>query len=405
MGVRCFSTIEEQYEGPLLGGSISPAFATFLLLCFLAYYINDVVGAPVSIPLVLWAAALIWGLLFVPASYVLISFAFFFFLCVFYLIGYAFSLSAFTSLDYIPQLLTGFIACMCTVGILSGQTRMILSNGNHLLIQRSFLLISLPVIYFLNRYIIQFEVLDTREIFGFSYLTTSDFAAMAGIAYLSRRCINVIEFLFFSVVCFVIVAFLGSRSAMALFLISVTLLGVGKIHPVLLLTLASVSVFFGSVGFLNIEQMDIPALNRFKSLLEFSTRQDSSLSAREQIFQNSLDRLDSSTSCLLFGCHAPTGSYAHNFLSVVEYFGAFGFFGVLTLLCISLLALVSCRQWVYIPLFFFLLLSLTLTRAWVSPVFPIFIGLMIFLVVHRSKLGISGLRRRSVIRGQKRKLG
>tara|TARA_A100000171_G_C2089578_1_gene123833 strand:+ start:191 stop:883 length:693 start_codon:yes stop_codon:yes gene_type:complete len=205
---------------------------------------------------------------------------------------------------------------------------------------------------------------------------------MFGIASLSRNKIGKLEFSIILMVTLLTVTILGSRSSIILlFAISIIVflrqfdLKSSIIPFVIILP----SALYAITNYIDFQSS---AFYRLQTLINFGS--DGSLSSRRELFASTFDRIDSNPFCLIVSCHAPEGAYAHNFISLIEHFG---FIGLLLFASTFFAVSIRWRQIIrsdFFPLFLYATISIIITRAWVSPVFWVYLGIALFVILHRN---------------------
>lgn len=221
------------------------------------------------------------------------------------------------------------------------------------------------------------DIVDNRDVVGYSYLTVSDILAMLSLVMLARKGIRAYEFAIILSVTFYILAFLGSRASIVVFFVAAMLAasvrgGGIKYYTsmVVILVLGCALAFYYLV-----ENLDV--FSRLNTLLNLGT--DESLLTRLEFVNTFIYRLSDDVTCLLIPCQPEPGRYFHGLLSLIEYFGVagllvilsmFGFFAVRPRMFLS--------QW-YSGLFIYALISSLMFRAWVSPVYAAVFAIMMIL--------------------------
>lgn len=354
---------------------------SFTATLYSVYLYDQVSSSDARLTIVFWALASIAAIVTIRASTLLIVFVVSLLAGLGYALGYALVMSRDVSLIYFPQILTMCTGSAWVLGILRGSNRFSFPEQFHIWIHRGFLAVSFTWAVSSIQTISAGLIVDTREVTGFSYLTTSDLFALFCIASLSRKQIGKIEFFLFLTVGLLTVTLLGSRSAMAMLAATSIIIFARRFS--LKSKLVSLILTLPAALYALTEYVDFqsPAFNRLQSL--FNLGSDASLSYRSQLFSHFFDKLDTNPLCFLVSCHAPRGNYAHNFLSVIEHFGAIG------LLLFGSISFAVVMRWRFVirsdffPLFLFATISLIFTRAWVSPVFPIYLGIALFVALQR----------------------
>lgn len=233
------------------------------------------------------------------------------------------------------------------------------------------------------------DVIDFRLFVGESYLTLSDLFALYALSYLSRFSMGFLEFVAVSASAMFVLVFLGSRASMVLFVIVVSLLLFKRssiresLFGLFLVVLGAISIF----QVLKDSQLGI--FFRLESLLSLS--EDDSRLYRAMLADNMYQTVGEQWSCIIIGCLPISGMYIHNILSVVQYFGVFGVAILLFFFLVGLASLKSIWLSWWVGLYVYALLALLFFRAWMYPVFPIFVAMTMVLSGRIFKGRYSGL--------------
>ena len=356
---------------------------TFFATLYLIYFFNQTFASEIPIAVTFWAVALALGLVIIKPPSLVLPFLVSLLAGLAYVLGYAFQTSSNVSLQYFPQILTMFVGSAWVLSILRNTNRIEAPAQLHKWIHRAFALGTILWTFISIRQIAITKILEVREVTGYSYLTTSDLMTMFGIASLSRREISGIEFLIIFYSCLFTVTFLGSRSAMILFSVIAIFIFLRR-FPIRtklgILVVGTPIMVYAALKYVDFES---PAFQRLSTI--FNILADSSLDYRIAQVSNFSDNLVNKPVCFFISCHTPEGLYTHNFISIIEHFG---FLGVSVF---SLIVLTSLSKWRIviqsnlIALFVFSFTSITFTRAWVSPVFPVFLAINLFFLLTRAK--------------------
>jgi len=127
-----------------------------------------------------------------------------------------------------------------------------------------------------------------------------------------------------------------------------------------------------------------PAFQRLASL--FTLGEDNSLQDRLYFFSVFFEKLYSYPACIVVPCHAPSGEYVHSFLSIFEYFGLVGALVIFVLVIHAVLNIKLVWRSNIFGIFLFSAISMIATRAWVSPVFAILVGILLAMVAPKIRL-------------------
>lgn len=351
------------------------------VLCVI-YMINETYILDFPITITFWIIAFTSGLFIIKPINVIIASLLGIFIGFSYILGYATKASPEVSLIYAPQILTMCVGSSWVLGIMQGTNRLCIPSFIHTWLHRIFLFLSSLWATTSINTISSGLVIDSRELTGFSYITTSDLFSMFCLASLSRQRIREMEFFIFLALGLLVVALLGSRSAVIWLFIVSFFIFINRFKT----SSKFISLFIAfpilSYLYYYIEE-NSRAFNRLNSLYDLEN--DESLSIRIEYFSNFFNRFYSEPKCIIISCHSPEGHYAHNILSVMEHFGIIG----ASLFIFIFLA--AARRWKNIlhlnaiPLFIFTAASVLFTRAWVSTVFPIFLGISLSILMAGKK--------------------
>jgi hypothetical protein len=287
------------------------------------------------------------------------------------------------SLPYLRTLLTSFILSSVTLTLLGGHygaiARERLARLPVAAIHRAILAVLMILVVLAAMHIIVNRVVDIRTVSGFNYLTTSDLVALTGLAILARDKIRLWEFAGALLIVALALVLAGSRASLLLFLAAAGLGAAWRFgwKGVAVIILAPLALGLLAMLFQGEEVL----LRRMSTLLRLAT--DPSLHMRLGYVSVLFEKWYQQPLCLVLPCHPKPGEYAHNLLSVIEYFGALGV--VLLAACgwlivISLNYILRQRWW---PIAFYVLAALVLFRAWVSLTFPIMLGVVLLLGARR----------------------
>lgn len=352
--------------------------ATLFAFVFLMYFLHLTVGVRFPVVEVGWATLLGWLLITGKAKVILPVLAIHFALATLYLSGST------EGAPYLRVILSSFVFCSLSLSILSGSARGIrqirVSDAGQIRFQR-LLLVGLVIWTILSlRYIRMAHVADVRDITGSNYLTTSDLLALVGLAMLSRHRIRSLEYLAITLACAFCLMFLGSRASMALF----AAVAVGgfflrfRTGKSLIAGLAiGPAVAYFSIS--NLEVMTSKAFARFVSI--FSLGNDQSLDRRGQFLQERLEVWSDNPLCLIVPCPGSPGHYIHNALSLVEHFGIVGVAILLMALLVILMNVGRLSSQPAVLVLGYLFVSFAVARAWVSPVFPVFLAFILLFAM------------------------
>lgn len=364
-------------------GDAATYTASFFMYLFIAYYLNDVLHLSVALPALAWALLSLFGVFYISLCNFLLSAAYYFPLALVFLLSFATRTSHNVSLEYFPQLLTGLVGSAWIIALLSNKRKQFHRYEEyHLLAQRLFLLLTIPTIMILNTTLDTIQIIDRRELFGFSYLTTSDLAALFGISYLSRPGIAKKDFALVATIVAMLIVFLGSRSALVFYLCASFTIMYFRFSALNAIGVIAGLVLSGTLAFNLLLDAESPTMQRLQTVIAIMSGQDSSLRERSTLLQEALDRSNSSIECLIFGCQAPLGEYTHNLFSVIEYFGIFGLAATVWLFLAATFLIVYQRRIDLYGVFIFLTLSVFFSRSWTAIIYPFFVGLMLYSVFH-----------------------
>ncbi|MFS2162732.1 hypothetical protein [Variovorax sp. Varisp62] len=214
-----------------------------------------------------------------------------------------------------------------------------------------------------------------KEYGGANYLTSSDLLAMFSLSVLGSRNISTKESLIFFAISVMALIFLGSRASLLIFCVAY-IFCVGQIRG-----RNKLIIFFGvlliavALG-LAVQSDESDLFFRFKTLYDLGG--DESLTAREVFFSSYVSTIDQRVECLFLPCMPASGDYVHSIISVHQYFGIAGVVAIAFLLALVLMYYLKFRNFLLPGLFFYVCINMFFARAWVSLVFPVFIGMLLF---------------------------
>ena len=214
-----------------------------------------------------------------------------------------------------------------------------------------------------------------KEYGGANYLTISDLLAMFSLAVLGSKNISTKESLIFFVISLVALGLLGSRASLLVFCCAyIFCLKQIPIKNKLFIFFAVSLIIISFIYVVQNEESDL--FFRLKTLYDFGN--DESLVGREFLFSSYLSTIAQRSECLLLPCMPAPGDYVHNIISVHQYFGIFGILAVLVLVLFAFIYLMRFQFFILPGLFFYASINMLFARAWVSLIFPVFIGMLLF---------------------------
>lgn len=214
-----------------------------------------------------------------------------------------------------------------------------------------------------------------KEYGAANYLTSADLLAMFSLAVLGSRNVSARESLVFFAVSVVALVFLGSRASLLVFCFSYLFCIKQLQRRSKLIIFLGALLIAGVIGYV-IQNDESDLFFRFKTLYNLGA--DESLSGREAFFSNYLSTIGQRVECLFFPCMPASGDYVHNLISVHQYFGIAGVMAVASLLLFALIYFLKFRFFLLPGLFAYVSANMLFARAWVSLVFPVFIGMLLF---------------------------
>lgn len=236
------------------------------------------------------------------------------------------------------------------------------------------------------------DLIYFRDVTGEGYLTLSDTFALFSLSYLCREKIPGWEFATVFGLSVVVIILLGSRTTIILYPFAVAFLVVRQFS---ISAAIGWSVVLGAGAFYWLKDtVDLESNAFFRLNTLFSLSSDESEVVRDMFRNQMLDRIMDHPECLLLACPPEQGAYDHSIFSVIQYFG---FAGIIFLIFSIFLCIVKfpyfVKQW-YFPIFIYCVLALSMSRAWVALVFPVFVAFVV-----DAALASSPRRRKSVERG------
>lgn len=295
----------------------------------------------------------------------------------FYLLGVAASDDG-ASWSYARTIFTWFILSGFVFAHLSGQLRpdRALTPRVHRIAHRiglaCLVLWASFAIYYLRSATIGGQT-DFRKITSGHYITLADTIALFGLCSLLRRDIRVFEAVLFFLGCLLALVIAGSRPSMTLFGLIGLIILVARTPwrvslPVaavaIVAALATVLAFGGGASW----------LQRLTSM--FSPGGDTSLIVRFELFAQFWLHLVQHPGCALAPCPPEDGRYAHNILSLIQYFGILGVVMTLAFIVTTVAGLrriLASEDW---PLYAYSLTLVFLARSWTNLVFAVGLGLV-----------------------------
>lgn len=365
------------------GKSTDPALklGTFFFLMLIAYYLPTVLGEEVPTVTVFWAVILCWCVVFIRATAWVISVALWLPLGWLYLLGYAVDINGQADIVNLRNVLSSFVFTVAGLGIVLGSIRHTKWNWDrlHAFIHRFGAIgIALWSVATINQF--QAEALiDTRDVTGANYLTTSDLVAMFALASIGRVRIGWVDYSIITLSCLVVLIMLGSRAAIAVFVL-IALMAMIRTFKVRYLFLMSILSGFPFIYWLaEFVDLESPAFFRLYTLVNFSG-EDRSLIYRDMLHEQFWYTLDKSPLCFLIACQPMIGDYIHNFLSVIQYFGIAGIAMLLAGCAILASSYRDIFRSRYIYLLGYCLIGGIFFRSWLSVVFVPVVFLLLYFM-------------------------
>lgn len=365
------------------------AITTLLGVVFCMYFATITLELPSLIVPVGWAILLAFSL-FTSHAVILLKLGYLHvFLAVVYLLGSPINPGSSATHPYLRTIAVSFVFSTIALSILTQRKRRIgflsFASRFQTLAQRTLIVaVFIWSVTSIRRVSIE-GIRDVREITGQSYLTTADLLACTGLAFLCRTTISAKEYVMASLLIAASLSFIGSRAAMLLFVLFSALGFIRKFRAGSIVSYSILGSIVVSYVFINYVDLEANSFGRLSSLLDiFLGNQDRSLSARNQMMADFFDTLGDNPTCWLVPCFPDTGSYAHNLLSLIQYFGLLG----LALLIWILVTYVRKTKHVinsnFVLLLGFLLVSMSFARSWVGITFPLFLAFTFYLSDVRS---------------------
>ena len=361
---------------------------SLLLAVFLMYFLGTALIE--NIPVV----EIVWFLLFVLAMVSVKSRAIFSIATIYIVFAIFYSTGIFsdnretTTLIYYRTILVWCIFSILAYGILTQNTRPVFRIRLKLIKIHRLHFVAIVLVaawsFVALRDLNAGLVVDFRDYTGAVYLTLSDAFAMFSISYLCRDKLPSWEFVVVLGLSLMVIILLGSRTTMVFYPFSVVFL-IGKRGSLLGAFGWSVALLGGAYYWLK-DSLDIESGAFFRFQTFFSTGTDESTTARDLFLEDMLNRLNENLECFIISCHPENGHYVHSILSVVQHFGFAGLVFLVGVIVVSALNIRFFKQQWFLPVFVYCLISILMSRAWVSLTFPVFLAMILVPVFARSKL-------------------
>lgn len=375
--------------------SIAPDYfdlAMVLLVLLVAYAVKFAELVELDVVVVGWIAVLFYALLQVRLRLFFVPAIFYFLLFLAYLTGTVLVPRNPPELEYARVILTSFILSTLVFGIMTKKyTALGLASGSSLRARWIVYFGIIAVAAWAMFVYIEGKELGgsvVKEYGGANYLTSSDLLAMFSLVVLGSRNVSKKESLIFFSISVMALLFLGSRASLLVFCVAYAFCVNEISRKGKLIILLGVFFIVLAIGFA-VQGDDSDLFFRFKTLYDLSG--DESLAARDAFFSNYLSTIGQRVECLFLPCMPASGDYVHNIISVHQYFGIAGVIMIAVLLLLAFLYYVKFRDLLLPGLLFYVSVNMIFARAWVSLVFPVFIGMLLFFA---SKILASNKRKR-----------
>ncbi|KJK21046.1 hypothetical protein UB46_29125 [Burkholderiaceae bacterium 16] len=216
-----------------------------------------------------------------------------------------------------------------------------------------------------------------------NYLTTSDILAITALIAIESGAVGIRWRFAFFVVTLVALFFLGSRATIVIFIICLmcspgpgTSLG-KRVGLSLVICAISLVGFYFTINYAG-EELSY----RLISLMEMDG--DGSRVTRAMFQDRFISRLGDEPLCLIYPCFPQEGEYAHNILSVQQYFGVVGSALIGGLFINFVMTRLRGARTPLVATMMFCLLMMLLARAWLSLVFPILSAYLLSAILSRN---------------------
>ncbi len=226
-------------------------------------------------------------------------------------------------------------------------------------------------------YLYYYQQTDFRLLIGGNYLTVSDLLVLFCLSIQLRRDLRWPERTISALVCLLALVLYGSRPSILLVVAILAILFARRLGPrmSLLLIVPALTGLAATVYAFGNEWL---LLSRLATVLDPAN--DQSLLVRVELFGDFFKGLAANPRCLIVACPPEVGRYAHNILSVIQYFGIFGIAFCATYLAaitVGLRRILRSEAW---PLYVYSFAMVGLFRAWTHIIFAVCLALLILLV-------------------------
>ena len=285
-------------------------------------------------------------------------------------------------------IITSFFLTSAVLGLLTGSVRVSLNSVLELLSNRFFIfscyaLLAYWAIFILNIHEIAGAYL-VKDYGGANYLTTSDLLAMYSLVLIGSTRTNIIESVAFALITIVVLALLGSRASIVLFVFCY-LLSIKKFNikrKIIAALLLIPAVVYG-LSFVLRDEFGL--FFRFNTI--FALNDDESRGARSELMSIYFRNLIEDPACVFLPCHPVIGGYVHNILSVHQYFGLIVWVALLVIFLASIIRVNVYFRAPYFSLLIYSFVQVLFFRSWVSLVFPVFLAFVFLLAFRQGKRG------------------
>lgn len=363
--------------------------STIFLITFFQYFSGFLYFKDLPINELTWLILLIALVIFSGFKSIAVAAFIYFVFALFYTTGVTFDREGLANSVYYRTILTSFILSALVLSCLRLDLRYL--PGRWRSISKFKFVHFVAIVLFAGWALTALQALniglltDFRDVTGAGYLTLSDAFALLSLAYLCREKLPSWEFVLVFGISVVVIFLLGSRTTLAFYPFAVAFL---LIRQVSFKGAIGWAAFLGGAAFYGLRDIvdtGSAAFFRFNSL--FSLDNDQSAIVRAEIRELMLARMNYHPECFIISCHPENGWYDHSIFSVVQHFGLAGIVVLIGALILSIVRFRYLSQQWYFPIFVYCAVSLLLSRAWVSIVFPVFIAFLLDAALSASEKG------------------
>lgn len=358
----------------------SYALIDILLLLLYAYVLKfSNISADIDFVLLAWLFVAAYTILAVSIDILIQVSVFYIILLVGYIVPYLINQDREVDLEYGRILVSSFILTSLFLGFVKGRLRNF--RGLHQKIINSTILIYvlyIPVVLWIAFIFYQSEISHVnvvREYGGANYLTPSDLLAMATLLISSIDKIPKFGRLFFTVLTLFALILLGSRASIVIFIFTyvITLQSVRLPRKILIVVFLAMTL---GIFYYIVSELDVDFLFRLNTMSDLAF--DPSRIARQQLLVDYFHVLMNSPQCWFIACPPAPGDYAHNIISIQQYFGIIGTITVGVLVLLFIINTLKNKTIPLAALGLYVMVQTLFFRSWQSLTFPIFIGFLFY---------------------------